>query len=92
MRGSSEEVKKVVSTVKVGIEGHYDVREMPCGKDYLWQPAHALIECDCGQVMDADEHHTTCSNCGVDNTQRSRARGGGQTPERGSPPPLASRL
>jgi anaerobic ribonucleoside-triphosphate reductase len=27
--------------------------------------AHALIECDCGQTMDADAHHTTCPNCGT---------------------------
>jgi protein-tyrosine-phosphatase len=45
------------------------VQETPYGRDYLWQPAHALIECDCGQVMDADEHHPTCPNCGVDHRE-----------------------
>ncbi|HEX5974480.1 MAG TPA: hypothetical protein VFY57_04890 [Rubrobacteraceae bacterium] len=55
-----------LSKVKVRIEGHYEVEDLPYGKDYVWVPAHALIECDCGQVMDADEHHTTCPNCGAD--------------------------
>jgi hypothetical protein len=51
--------------VKVSIEGHYEVQEMSNGKDYVWQPSHSIIACDCGQVMDADEHHTTCPNCGA---------------------------
>jgi hypothetical protein len=55
-----------LSKVKVCIEGHYEVEDLPYGKDYVWFPAHALIECDCGQVMDADEHHTTCPKCGAD--------------------------
>lgn len=55
-----------MSKVKVRIEGHYEVEDLSYGKDYVWVPAHALIECDCGQVMDADEHHTTCPNCGAD--------------------------
>ena len=57
-----------MSKVKVSIEGHYQVEASPYGKDYVWTPAHALIECDCGQVMDADEHHTICPNCGSDHT------------------------
>jgi hypothetical protein len=55
-----------LSKVKARIEGHYEVEDLPNGKDYVWVPAHALIECDCGQVMDADEHHTTCPKCGAD--------------------------
>jgi hypothetical protein len=54
--------------VKVSIEGHYEVEGSPFGRDYVWTPAHALIECDCGQVMDADEHHSTCPNCGADHS------------------------
>jgi hypothetical protein len=57
-----------MSKVKVSIEGHYEVEDSSYGKDYVWTPAHALIECDCGQVMDADEHHTICPNCGTDHT------------------------
>ncbi|HZY64995.1 MAG TPA: hypothetical protein VFE21_03855 [Rubrobacteraceae bacterium] len=57
-----------MSKVKVRVEGHYEVREVPYGKDYVWQPGHALIGCDCGHMMDADEHHTICPNCGADYT------------------------
>jgi hypothetical protein len=57
-----------VSKVKVRIEGHYEVEESRYGKAYVWIPAHALIECGCGQVMDADEHHTICPNCGTDHS------------------------
>lgn len=57
-----------MTKVKVKIEGHYEVEEIPYGTDYKWVPAHALIECDCGHTMDADVHHTTCPNCGADHT------------------------
>jgi hypothetical protein len=55
-----------MTKVKVKIEGHYEVQEIPYRKDYAWVPAHALIECDCGQAMDADVHHTVCPGCGTD--------------------------
>jgi hypothetical protein len=61
-----------VSRVKVRIEGHYEVEDSPYAKDYVWSPAHALIECDCGQVMDADEHHTGYPNCGTDHSALSK--------------------
>ena len=54
--------------VKVSVEGHYEVHEFPSGKDYVWVPAHALIECGCGQEMDVDTQHTTCPSCGADHT------------------------
>lgn len=55
-----------MSKIKVSIEGHYVVEDLPYGKDYVWVPAHALVECDCGQVMAADANHTTCPGCGAD--------------------------
>lgn len=55
-----------MSKVKVRVEGHYDVREIPYGKDYVWRPAHALVECDCGRVLDVDARHATCPDCGGD--------------------------
>jgi hypothetical protein len=61
-----------MSKVKVSIEGHYEIREMSYGKDYVWQPSHAIIACDCGRVMDVDEHHTTCPNCGTDHSDLMR--------------------
>lgn len=54
------------SRIKACVEGHYNVREVPYGKDYVWEPAHAVIECDCGRVMDVDARHTACPNCGTD--------------------------
>lgn len=57
-----------MSKVRVRIEGHYEVQEVAYGKDYVWQPGHALIECDCGQALDSDEHHAICPNCGADHT------------------------
>ena len=58
-----------MSKIKVRIEGHYEVTELPYGRDYVWVPAHALIECDCGQVIDASAEHTTCPNCGADHAE-----------------------
>jgi hypothetical protein len=58
-----------MTKVKVKIEGHYEVGKIPYGKDYRWVPAHALIECECGQTMDADARHTTCLGCGADHKQ-----------------------
>ena len=58
-----------MSTVKVRIEGHYEVEETAYGKDYVWKPAHALIGCDCGQEFDADMGHPACPNCGRDYAQ-----------------------
>lgn len=55
-----------MTKVKVRVEGHYEVEEIPYGKDYRWVPAHALVECDCGRVMDVDSHHTVCPDCGTD--------------------------
>lgn len=57
-----------MSKVKVRVEGHYEVRELTYGKDYVWQPAHALVECDCGRVLDVDAHHPTCPDCGKDHS------------------------
>ena len=55
-----------MTKVKVRVEGHYEVQELPYGKDYKWVPAHALIECDCGQAMDVDTRHTICPGCGAE--------------------------
>jgi len=57
-----------MSKVEVEIKGHYELEETPYGKDYKWVAAHALIECDCGQAMDVDAHHTICPKCGADHT------------------------
>lgn len=55
-----------MSKVKVRVEGHYEVQEVAYGKDYVWVPAHASIECDCGRIIDVAPQNTTCPNCGAD--------------------------
>jgi hypothetical protein len=55
-----------MSRVRISVEGHYEMQEVPYGRDYVWKPAHAVIECGCGQVMDANVHHTACPKCGAD--------------------------
>jgi hypothetical protein len=57
-----------MTKIKVEIVGHYEAQEVAYGKDYRWVPAHALVECDCGQVMDVDVNHTVCPNCGADHS------------------------
>ena len=54
--------------MKARVEGSYDVQGVPCGKVYKWVPAHALIECGCGHVMDADASHAVRPACGADHT------------------------
>lgn len=72
-----------MTKVKARIEGHYEVREIPYGKDYVWMPGHALIECDCGRMMVADLHTTVCPDCGTDHETYVRgviAGAGGEFP------------
>jgi hypothetical protein len=55
-----------MTRIKVRIEGHYEVQALPFGRDYVWVPGGASIECDCGQVIDVDAQHTRCPTCGAD--------------------------
>ncbi|HZC19710.1 MAG TPA: hypothetical protein VE225_08345 [Rubrobacteraceae bacterium] len=55
-----------MTKVRVEIAGHYEVEEIPYGKDYKWGPAHTLIECDCGYTMDVEAHRTVCPGRGAD--------------------------
>jgi hypothetical protein len=61
-----------LSKIKMRVEGHYEVEEGPYGKDYVWTPAHALVDCDCGRSLDVDAHHTTCPDCGADHSRLMR--------------------
>ena len=58
-----------MTRIKVEITGHYEVEEFAYGTDYKWVPAHALIECDCEQVIDVDAQHTVCPGCGTDHAE-----------------------
>lgn len=37
----------------------YEVREVPYGKVYSWNPGRLRIECECGSVMDRDGSEAT---------------------------------
>ena len=58
-----------MTKIKVRVEGHYEVEELPYGRDYRWVPAHALIECDCGRALDVHAGHTACPACGKDHAE-----------------------
>jgi hypothetical protein len=50
------------------VQAHYESREMPFGKVYVWHPASVVLECDCGEkgTLTATSTTTTCSRCGAD--------------------------
>ena len=50
------------------VQAHYENREMPFGKVYVWTPAHVALECDCGEklTLSATSTTTTCARCGAD--------------------------
>ena len=49
------------------VEAHYESRELPFGKVYVWHPAHVTLECDCSErlVLTANSPMTTCG-CGAE--------------------------
>jgi hypothetical protein len=50
------------------VEAHYENRQMPFGKVYVWNPAHVALECDCGEkvTLSATSTTSTCRRCGAD--------------------------
>jgi hypothetical protein len=50
------------------VQAHYEHREMPFGKVYVWQPASVALECDCGEkvTLGATSTTSTCGRCGAD--------------------------
>jgi hypothetical protein len=50
------------------VQAHYENREMPFGKVYVWHPAHVDLECDCGEkvTLRATSTTSTCGRCGAD--------------------------
>jgi hypothetical protein len=50
------------------VQAHYENREMPFGKVYVWTPAAVALECDCGEkvTLDATSTTTTCGRCGAE--------------------------
>jgi hypothetical protein len=47
------------------VQAHYENREMPFGKVYVWHPAHVDLECDCGEKVTLSAT-STCGRCGAD--------------------------
>jgi hypothetical protein len=62
----------VVTKIELSVQAHYEVEELPYGKDYRWVPARALVECDCGRTMVVDAGNAVCSGCGSDFADRIR--------------------
>lgn len=54
-----------MATVISQAQGHYEVEEVPYGKDFRWCPDCVVVECDCGEVLELTASKTTCG-CGED--------------------------
>ena len=50
------------------VEAHYEIREVPFGKVYVWHPAYVALECECGEklILAGTSTITTCGRCGAD--------------------------
>jgi hypothetical protein len=50
------------------VQAHYENREMPFGKVYVWHPAHVILQCDCGEkvTLTATSTTSTCGRCGAE--------------------------
>jgi hypothetical protein len=46
-------------------EGHYEVRETSYGEVYVWCPACAVVQCDCGERPVLRHSEAVC-RCGTD--------------------------
>ena len=46
------------------VEAHYENRQMPFGKVYVWTPAYVALECDCGEKVTLRATSSTTSMCG----------------------------
>lgn len=56
-----------MTTVVERIEGHYEVNEVPYGRDYSWYPECVVVECVCGKRVSLTATETICQ-CGADHT------------------------
>jgi hypothetical protein len=54
-----------MATVIRQAKGHYEVEEVPYGKDFKWCPDCVVVECDCGQRLELTASETICG-CGAD--------------------------
>ena len=56
-----------MATIIRHTEEHYEVHEIPYGRDYNWCPESVIVECDCGERLSLTATETTCT-CGADHT------------------------
>ena len=75
-----------MTTVIDRIEGHYEVQELPYGKDYVWNPECVVVECDCRERLTLTASETTCK-CGADHTGLVQEELKSQAPSEDSPTP-----
>ncbi len=54
-----------MATVIRQTAGHYEVEDVPYGKDYTWCPDCVMVLCDCGERVELTASQTNCG-CGVD--------------------------
>jgi hypothetical protein len=40
-----------MTKITVRCEGHYEVKEAPFCRTYVWHPSHVTLECDCGEEL-----------------------------------------
>ncbi len=56
-----------MATVIKHAEEHYEVHEVPYGRDYNWCPESVVVECDCRERLTLTATETICK-CGADHT------------------------
>lgn len=47
-----------------GEQAGYEVREVPYGKVYSWNPGRLRVECECGAILDREDPDFVCE-CGA---------------------------
>ncbi len=65
--------------------GHYEVREVPYGKVYVWRPERVVFECGCGKRHASSGSAIVCA-CGTVHANVAREPGEGR-PEEENPHP-----
>ncbi len=79
----------LTATVVEHAKGHYEVREIHYGRDYVWCPERVVVECECGERLrftSSDEAVCGCGrgHAGVvrDELEARRTGGSGEAPWR----------
>ncbi len=54
----------MAATVIEHMRGHYEVKEIHFGKDYVWCPECVVVECDCGARVHFTGSEDALCRCG----------------------------